>query len=347
MAMTYAGKAAVLGGGIGGLVAANALVARGWHVDVFERAASAPSTGTALGLWPEAIRALELSGLGGRAEQLGVLQRSGALMRWDGKVLGRFGALRQSIRTPPILLSRPALLAMLASGLPSGTIRFGTAAPSLADLTGYDVTIGADGIGSAARDQIFGRSFRPVHSGYAAWRGWVPGATAEMSETWGPGALFGITPRDGDLTNWFAAVRTPAGGAGTVDELRARFGNWHPAVRDVLDRLDPATVLHHDLYESPRLPSYVRGRTALIGDAAHAMTPNLGRGACEAMVDGSTLAAALTEHPVTEALALYDRARRRRTRRLVRASRAVARVATSTHLTGFRDTVVGAAVRFA
>ena len=343
MATEYAGKAAVLGGGIGGLTTANALAARGWHVDVFERAAAPPTTGTALGLWPEAVEALELAGLGGQAQRLGVLQESGALMRWDGKVLGRFS----DIRAPAILLSRPVLLELLVGALPSDTLRFGTAAPELTDLTGYDVVIGADGIGSAVRDQIFGPSYRPVHSGYAAWRGWVPGATTAMSETWGPGALFGITPRDGDLTNWFAAVRTPAGGAGTVHELRARFGDWHRSVRDVLDRLDPAEVLHHDLYESPALPSYVRGTTALIGDAAHAMTPNLGRGACEAMVDGVTLATLLTEHPVVEALGRYDRARRRRTQRLVRASRMVARVATATRLTGVRNAVVGTAVRFA
>ena len=343
MTPTFTGKAAVLGGGIGGLTAANTLIARGWQVDVFERAASPPATGTALGLWPEAARALELAGLGGQAQRLGVLQESGALMRWDGRVLGRFS----DIRTPAILLSRPALLGLLLGALPTGTVEFGSTAPPLADLTGYDVVVGADGLGSAVREQLFGPSYRPTHSGYAAWRGWVPGATTAMSETWGPGALFGITPRDGDLTNWFAAVRAPAGGAGTVDELRARFGNWHPAVRDVLDRIDPATVLHHDLYESPALPSYVRGNTALIGDAAHAMTPNLGRGACEAMVDGATLGSLLTEHPVIDALGLYGRARRRRTQLLVRASRMVARVATATRLTGVRNTVMGTVIRFA
>ncbi len=154
-----------------------------------------------------------------------------------------------------------------------------------------------------------------MYTGYSAWRGWVSGTVPTTSESWGPGALFGITPRDGDLTNWFAAVRAPAGGAGNIDELRERYRDWHPAVRDVLDRIDPADVLHHDLYESPPLPSFVHGNVALIGDAAHAMAPNLGRGACEAMIDGATLAVLLSEHPVTEALERYDRTRRRRTQR--------------------------------
>ncbi|NLE79184.1 MAG: aromatic ring hydroxylase, partial [Rhodococcus sp.] len=213
-------------------------------------------------------------------------------------------------------------------------------------LAAYDVVVAADGINSTTRDRLFGPAFRPVYTGYSAWRGWVPGTASTTSESWGPGALFGITPRDGDLTNWFAAVRAPAGGTGNIDELRERYRDWHPAVRNVLDRIDAADVLHHDLYESPPLPSFVHGNVALIGDAAHAMAPNLGRGACEAMIDGATLAVLLSEHPAAEALERYDRARRRRTQRLVRASRTLARVATARRFTALRDPFVGAAARF-
>ncbi|MEE2031695.1 FAD-dependent monooxygenase [Rhodococcus chondri] len=343
MTMTHRGKAAVLGGGIGGLTAANALIRRGWHVDVFERSSSLPDTETALGLWPEALDALATAGLSGHAEKLGVLQRSGTALTWDGRVIGRL----ENIRRPAVLLSRPALLTLLAENLPAHVLQFGTAAPAMPDLAAYDVVLGCDGINSAMRDRLFGPAFRPTYTGYTAWRGWVPGSVTTMSETWGPGALFGITPRDGDLTNWFAAVRAPAGSNGDIDTLRARYRDWHPAVHGILDRIDPAAVLHHDLYESPPLPSYVRGNVALLGDAAHAMAPNLGRGACEAMVDGATLAVLLSEHPVPEALRRYDRARKRPTQRLVRASRLVAGVATATRLTGLRNAVVGTAARFA
>lgn len=343
MSTKHAAKAAILGGGIGGLTAANTLVRSGWHVEVFERAEGLPPTGTTLGLWPEALTALEVAGLGGRAEKLGVLQTSGSLLRWDGRPIAHLENLRRSA----LLLSRPPLLNLLAGGLPSDTVQFGQAAPPLPDLSGYDVVIGADGIGSATRDAVFGTRYRPVYTGFTAWRGWVDGATDSLSESWGPGSLFGISPRDGELTNWFAAVRAPAESTGGVPELRERFQDWHPAVVDVLDRLDPPTVLHHDLYESPPLPSFVRGKVALIGDAAHAMAPNLGRGACEAMVDASVLAVLLSEHPVAEALQRYDRARRRRTQRLVRASRMLAGVATATRFTAVRNAAVRATSRFA
>ena len=343
MSGTHAGNAAILGGGIGGLTAANALVRFGWHVDVFERAEGLPPTGTALGLWPEALASLEVAGLGGEAEKRGVLQTSGWFLRWDGLPIARL----ENLRRPAVLLSRPPLLELLSAGLPDGTVHFGHPAPAAPDLSGYDVVVGADGIGSATRDALFGSRFRPVYTGFTAWRGWVDGRAASLSESWGPNALFGITPRDGDLTNWFAAVRAPADSTGGVPDLRERFREWHPAVLDVLDRLDPSMVLHHDLYQSPPLPSYVRGKVALIGDAAHAMAPNLGRGACEAIVDASALAVLLRDHPVAEALHRYDRARRHRTQRLVRASRMLAGVATATRFTTARNAAVRATSRFA
>ncbi|PTR44564.1 2-polyprenyl-6-methoxyphenol hydroxylase-like FAD-dependent oxidoreductase [Rhodococcus sp. OK611] len=344
--------ATVVGGGIGGLTAANYLIRAGWEVRVHERADALPDTGTALGLWPQALTALDAIGLGDRVRELGVPQSSGALLRPDGTAIARI-TVRGGSTT---LLSRPALLSTLAAPLAPGVLRYDTTGDRTGD--GADVVIAADGINSRIRDAVFGERYRPRPLGMAAWRGWVSGTADNSAETWGDGALFGISPRDGGLTNFFAAVRMkpdiagvepaerPDNSDGGAAFLRERFGSWHPEVRAILDRLDTATLLHHDLYESPALPSYVRGNVALIGDAAHAMAPNLGRGACEAVVDAVALGRALTESAdVSEALRRYDRRRRRPTRALVRASRTMGKMATTTRLTPLRDVAIGLATR--
>jgi 2-polyprenyl-6-methoxyphenol hydroxylase-like FAD-dependent oxidoreductase len=162
------------------------------------------------------------------------------------------------------------------------------------ELRGYDLVVAADGVNSAARGALFGDAYGPSYVGATAWRGTVDGDTPDFTETWGEGARFGVTPQEGNRTNWYACVLAPERQRfrdGEAAAVRRHFGHWHGEVRRVLAGISEETVARNDLYYlSRQLPSYVHGRTALIGDAAHAMTPDLGRGACEAIVDAVTLA---------------------------------------------------------
>ena len=123
--------------------------------------------------------------------------------------------------------------------------------------------------------------------------------------------------------------------------LRREFAGWHEDVQRVLAVLTPATIDRRRLKWSQPLPSYVAANTVLVGDAAHAMLPHLGRGGGEALTDGLVLAESLVAAPtVAEGLRRYDRARRRPTQRIVRASALLARVSNRTRNPALRDAAV-------
>ncbi|WP_017590895.1 FAD-dependent monooxygenase [Nocardiopsis ganjiahuensis] len=334
------GRALVVGGGIAGLSVARGLVRGGWEVDVRERLDGPPDIGGALAVWPGALKAFDRLGLGERVRERAVYSTDAALLRPDGrKLLGPRG------RVGVHLVSRSVLLGILVGGLADGPVRWNTSATA-ADILpgeGFDVVIGADGIHSLVRRTVFPHASPPRALGSVAYRGTLPGPVERFTEAWGGGRLFGVTPLDAHNTNWYAALdqrlltgnERAARDAGTHAEvLRREFGDWGGEVSRVLAGLEAHGVDRRALMDLPSFGPYVRRRHALLGDAAHAMAPNLGRGACESVVDAAVLADALNEEPtVARALSRYDRVRRGPTRRIVAASRLLNRIST-TGLTG-------------
>ncbi|KGM08332.1 monooxygenase, partial [Cellulomonas bogoriensis 69B4 = DSM 16987] len=229
-----------------------------------------------------------------------------------------------------------------------GVIRYGAQVHDPQALgAAHDVVVGADGLRSRVRAGGWPDEAGPVYAGYTAWRALVRARVdvTEVCETWGRRERFGVVPVGEGLVYVFATATVAAqqhadGAAGEVAELRRRFAGWHPPVPALLDALDPAAVLRHDVHALPRVPSRLhRGSTVLLGDAAHAMEPNLGQGACLAIEDAIVLAHVLADGaPVHAALARYTAARRPRT---VTTSRMSARIGWLTQRTG----PVGAAVR--
>jgi 2-polyprenyl-6-methoxyphenol hydroxylase-like FAD-dependent oxidoreductase len=330
----------VVGGGIGGLAAALALRRAGFRATVLERRERLREVGAGLALSPNGLRALAALGLAEAVGRTGAPIDRTTILRADGRVLSRGAAdLTRLFGAPARCVGRGDLLAALAGagsedGLVLGaTVRsveqdtFGVAAvlESGVRLSG-DLLVGADGLRSAVRGHLGREEPRP--SGALAWRGVAPGETDGGGLAVGDGAHAGWLPMAGE-TYWFACANAPEGSqapaGGPPAELAARFGSW-PAPLPALVAATPAeAILRHDLYEHPPAgETWGEGRITLLGDAAHAMTPGLGQGACAALEDAVVLARCLRERdgggdPVA-ALRAYERLRRPRVARLQRES---------------------------
>ncbi|MGW1291979.1 FAD-dependent oxidoreductase [Streptomyces sp. NPDC002533] len=194
---------------------------------------------------------------------------------------------------------------------------------------------------SAVRTARFGDRSGPREVGTVAWIGIADMESPVHGETWGSGRFFGLTPVEPGRTNWYATAPE----ATTADELRGLFAGWHDPIPRILEATDPATWIRYEMrHLYPPLPSFVAPAVALVGDAAHAMTPNLGQGACTAILDAEALTRALAEAPpgpagVAGALRAYDRERRRGAQRTAFASRTLHRFMSTEH-TGLRNAAV-------
>ncbi|MFF3014212.1 FAD-dependent monooxygenase [Streptomyces sp. NPDC057939] len=344
-------QAVIAGAGIGGLTAALALHRQGWHVTVCERADGPSAVGAGIVLAPNALRAFDAAGFDATRAGGGASAAGMGLRRPTGAWLSRADTAAMTVRygRPPLAVHRSDLAAALTAALPGDALRYGAAVTEVTGADGdrpvvrtpcgefpADVVIAADGIHSPLRHRYFPDHPGLHYSGETAWRTVLPagGAVTEAAETWGRGRRFGTVPLADGRTYLYATAVVPAGyrPEDVRAELLRHHGTWHHPIPALLERLDPAAVLQHDLYDlAAPLPRLHHGRIAWIGDAAHAMTPNLGQGGCQAVEDAVVLAHLLDALPAPRALAAYTRARLARTDAIRVRARRAGRIAALTH----------------
>lgn len=226
------------------------------------------------------------------------------------------------------LITRPALLELLDGAVP-GSVRRERCHVDDAHALDGDLVVAADGARSVVRAAVWGDA--PRDTGAAAIRGVLPTPPDtpldRMHEFWGGGRLFGFGPNPmshGTGTNWYASTRRhPEPPEDALAWALEAYADFPAAVGAVLAGATPERTVVNTILESRHSGTLVKGRYVLVGDAAHAMSPNLGRGACDAMADAVALGEALNAHGL-DGVRRYDKERLRPGQR-ARAAAAVAR----------------------
>jgi 2-polyprenyl-6-methoxyphenol hydroxylase-like FAD-dependent oxidoreductase len=317
----------IVGGGIGGLSLARELSLRRIQVTVFEKAATLNPVGAGIIMNPNAMRVLEKNGLADevRRESWPYLTRetrdaAGRLLATrDYRPLYESGKLAQGA-----LVHRAHLLDVLFRSLPPGTVNFGSSIRNLQSVQA-DLLVGADGIHSQVRRDLFG-DYKPRYMGYRSHRLVMENVAGVrcFTEYLGRGQRIGLVPvSEKRVYVWttFNSRKEHSPGA----DLARMFSQFtHEPVRRLFGALPPPQSIITTEIEELWVESWHNQKAVLLGDAAHAMTPNIGQGAGMAMEDARVLAEELASGAFMErALANYVRRRKPRVETVVRISREV------------------------
>lgn len=326
-------KVVIVGCGIGGATTAVALKASGMDVQLYEQADELCEVGAGVGLWANALRALEAFGMSEKVLSLSGGPVGTGVRRPDGQWLLRLPRAAMESRWGGGFISvhRAELHALLVAGLDPATIHLGVRCTGFEQENGRvqvrfdngdeieaDVLVGADGVHSVVRAGLSSPA-RLRYRGYTNWRGVTPAGSVplvtEGMDTWGRGGHFGLQPTSGDRILWYAGRNADEGGRDDDhihQQLLEMFGDWHDPIPAVIEATPKESLVRNDIYDCWPSREWNRGSIVLVGDAIHPMTPDLGQGACQAIVDGTTLAACLLEDKdVPLALHAYRRSRYR------------------------------------
>jgi salicylate hydroxylase len=336
-------KVLVVGGGIGGITTVLALRQRGIDVQLYEQAAAFGQVGAGIQVSSNAARILLKLGLGEALRQVATYPEGRDYRGWDTGERLYYTPLGQKAEahfgSPYYAAHRAELLDVLLSGLGQHGFKLGSRVQRLdQDANGVtltlsdgetahgDILIGADGIHSTVRAQLFGKEL-PRYTGNVAWRGLVP---AERVTHLDLGSVVGVWMGPnrsivqyyvsaGRTFNWIGISRSsePARESwlaeGKVEEALADYDGWHSTIRTIIGATP--RVLRQALYDREPLPDWQVGRIVLIGDAAHPMMPFYAQGGAQSIEDAYVLAGCIAEdqHKPVEALARFVRMRQPRT----------------------------------
>jgi FAD-dependent urate hydroxylase len=340
-------KVIIIGAGMGGLTTALAIQQAGYEVEIYDRVQELRPAGAGISLWSNGVKVLNRLGLGPAIAQIGGPMEQMAYYRKTGEGLTRFslGPLVKKVGQAPFPVSRTDLQTMLLTAVGADRVQLNKRCVAVEQdaeqataifedghrATG-DVIVAADGTHSILRTEVLGHATERRYVGYVNWNGLVP-ASEDLAphNSWdiyvGDYQRASLMPVGGDRFYFFFDVPLPKGSENTPatyrEELSAHFQGWADPVQTLIQRLDPSQTNRVEIHDIEPLSTLVKGRVALIGDAAHSTAPDLGQGGCQAMEDAWTLTHYLvtTNVSVVDALARYQANRLDRVAQIIRKAR--------------------------
>jgi salicylate hydroxylase len=340
-------RVGIIGGGIGGVALARTLRQRGIEFHLFERAAAFGEIGAGIQMTPNAVKVLKALRLGEALKRIGFLPDA---------MVGRNWETGEELFSTPLLVTselygaefhhvhRADLHNILVEGLPRESVTFGavctgvetgpaSATAIFADGTRFeaDLIVGADGIHSAVRGSLWGKD-APSFTGHMCWRALVPVEHYPLPFV-KPEAAFWMGPKAHVVTYYVkggAAVNIVAVGESdgwvqeswtersSTDELLAYYAGWNENLIRLFEKTDPDEVFKWGLFDRDPMTAWAKGRTTLLGDAAHPMLPFLSQGAAMAIEDAYVLGEAINVFKDQPSIALeaYEAERLPRTARV-------------------------------
>jgi 2-polyprenyl-6-methoxyphenol hydroxylase-like FAD-dependent oxidoreductase len=338
-------RAAIVGSGIAGLAAALALKRENVSCLVYERALQIREVGAGLSLLANGVQALNHLGVKDQVIAVSSAVNELVTMSDRGKVLDRvdFEALSRPQGSECICVQRGALQRILLQAVGPDSIHTGADCVEIQESHDHvsvrfedsscdavDFVVAADGIRSTIRKQLHPHS-QLRFAGYSAWRALTAGTFSGLPEgtaflILGRGCQAGIFRCGPHRIYWFATQNAPTNPGLSADlrklGLLKRFGHWPSPFPGVIEATPAENILENDIFDLATVNTWGIGRITFAGDAIHAMTPNLGQGAALALEDAVILARSIRKGiDIEKALREYERARRKRTAWIARASR--------------------------
>ncbi|MCS3528882.1 FAD-dependent monooxygenase [Chryseobacterium sp. JUb7] len=291
----------IIGAGIGGLTLGNILKQYNIDFTVYESAPEIKPVGSGIMMAINAMQVFDTLGLKEKIEKAGNKIHGISITDENLKLISKTNVLEleKKYNSCNVAIHRADLQRILAEKIGFENIKLNHSLKEIKKQENYllqfengnevesKIIFGADGIHSKIRNQIF-KTGEIRHTQQMCWRGLVDFDLPEKFyqeaiETWGKGKRFGFVRMTDRKIYWYAVINK--GRHKRYHSLSENFQGFHPLIIEIIESTLEENIIFNDIIDLSPIPTWHTQNLCLIGDAAHATTPNLGQGACQAIED--------------------------------------------------------------